>query len=311
MSLITCCPACQTMFKVSGEDLRVSDGWVRCGKCDGVFDASLHLQAMPLAAQATAVPADAPMPSFQPAQASLDREPAFIEPELEPEPLLNTPAAFQEVESSPGALRREDRSARPSFSEAPVSYSTRPARSPWRVVLWLLALAVLLVGLLAGARLQRQALVQGVPALLPMLDGLCRFSACDVQAPRLLSAIVIEGASMEEVSPASYQVQLLLKNAGDVAVDLPALTVTLTGLQGEVLATHIALPSQFAPGIPRLSPRTPLNVTFTFLAALSSASAAGAAPAASVEVAGTLAAPAEPATPPVAVSGYRVIAFYP
>lgn len=43
MSLITRCPACETLFKVVPDQLRVSDGWVRCGQCDEVFDASLHL----------------------------------------------------------------------------------------------------------------------------------------------------------------------------------------------------------------------------------------------------------------------------
>ncbi|MDO9195357.1 zinc-ribbon and DUF3426 domain-containing protein [Rhodoferax sp.] len=47
MSLITRCPACETLFKVVPDQLRVSDGWVRCGQCDEVFDASLHLLEMP------------------------------------------------------------------------------------------------------------------------------------------------------------------------------------------------------------------------------------------------------------------------
>ena len=45
MSLITRCPACATMFKVVPDQLRVSDGWVRCGQCDEVFDANAHLQS--------------------------------------------------------------------------------------------------------------------------------------------------------------------------------------------------------------------------------------------------------------------------
>lgn len=32
------------MFRVVPDQLRVSDGWVRCGQCDEVFDANLHLQ---------------------------------------------------------------------------------------------------------------------------------------------------------------------------------------------------------------------------------------------------------------------------
>ena len=33
MSLITRCPACGTMFKVVPDQLRISEGWVRCGHC--------------------------------------------------------------------------------------------------------------------------------------------------------------------------------------------------------------------------------------------------------------------------------------
>lgn len=45
MSLITRCSACGTLFKVVTDQLKVSQGWVRCGHCGGVFDAALHLQA--------------------------------------------------------------------------------------------------------------------------------------------------------------------------------------------------------------------------------------------------------------------------
>ncbi len=45
MSLITKCPACTTMFKVVPDQLRVSDGWVRCGQCNEVFDANANLES--------------------------------------------------------------------------------------------------------------------------------------------------------------------------------------------------------------------------------------------------------------------------
>lgn len=43
MSQITRCPHCATAFKVVADQLRISDGWVRCGQCKEVFDASEHL----------------------------------------------------------------------------------------------------------------------------------------------------------------------------------------------------------------------------------------------------------------------------
>src|SRR5438045_1501637 len=44
MSLITRCPACGTMFKVVADQLRISEGWVRCGHCAEIFDATANLQ---------------------------------------------------------------------------------------------------------------------------------------------------------------------------------------------------------------------------------------------------------------------------
>jgi len=45
MSQITCCPSCGTKFKVVADQLRISEGWVRCGHCKEIFDATAHLQA--------------------------------------------------------------------------------------------------------------------------------------------------------------------------------------------------------------------------------------------------------------------------
>lgn len=39
---ITHCPNCQTAFKVREEHLRAANGWVRCGKCQNVFEAHLY-----------------------------------------------------------------------------------------------------------------------------------------------------------------------------------------------------------------------------------------------------------------------------
>jgi predicted Zn finger-like uncharacterized protein len=43
MSLITSCPACRTMFRVVPDQLKISEGWVRCGHCGEVFDATAFL----------------------------------------------------------------------------------------------------------------------------------------------------------------------------------------------------------------------------------------------------------------------------
>lgn len=80
MRLVTRCPACTTTFKVVRDQLRISEGWVRCGRCSEVFDATLDLQetdddgtpvSTPAAAAATP-PTAAPAPAVRrPPQESL------------------------------------------------------------------------------------------------------------------------------------------------------------------------------------------------------------------------------------------------
>lgn len=61
MSLATRCPACGTTFKVVPDQLRISDGWVRCGRCSEIFDGNENLQE---AAAETEVEVGAAKPSF-------------------------------------------------------------------------------------------------------------------------------------------------------------------------------------------------------------------------------------------------------
>ena len=73
MSLATRCSACGTVFRVVQDQLRVSEGWVRCGRCsevfnalEGLFDLAGTSGPMPLAREAHAhervEPTSAPVP---------------------------------------------------------------------------------------------------------------------------------------------------------------------------------------------------------------------------------------------------------
>ncbi|WP_440109853.1 DUF3426 domain-containing protein [Acidovorax sp. BL-A-41-H1] len=71
MSQITRCPACATTFKVVADQLRISEGWVRCGQCKEVFDASAHL----LASAAPPLLPDVSMADVRPPPAPVVRKP--------------------------------------------------------------------------------------------------------------------------------------------------------------------------------------------------------------------------------------------
>lgn len=105
MSQITCCPFCATKFKVVPDQLRISEGWVRCGQCKEIFDAVAHLQPLPVPATVlVAVPASAPSVAVPTAAAPV-QVPAFLrEPPPLPDPApapLPEPSAQPELEPKP------------------------------------------------------------------------------------------------------------------------------------------------------------------------------------------------------------------
>ncbi|MGE0096760.1 MAG: DUF3426 domain-containing protein [Hydrogenophaga sp.] len=73
MSFTTRCPACGTMFRVVADQLKISEGWVRCGHCADVFDATLYLQ--PWTAPGSATESDSPGQDAPAPEYDLDAEP--------------------------------------------------------------------------------------------------------------------------------------------------------------------------------------------------------------------------------------------
>ena len=82
MSLITRCPACETMFKVVPDQLRISEGWVRCGQCGEIFNASQNLVAADAAPPTTpdipppAAPQNSPATAFADTRVPMEDAPS-------------------------------------------------------------------------------------------------------------------------------------------------------------------------------------------------------------------------------------------
>jgi predicted Zn finger-like uncharacterized protein len=89
MSLITRCPACGTMFKVVPDQLRISEGWVRCGHCADVFDASAHLQPDVAAPAQDTAPTEVAA-AVAAARPTEHEPPELPEPQGEPEEFLSS-----------------------------------------------------------------------------------------------------------------------------------------------------------------------------------------------------------------------------
>ena len=106
MSLITSCPSCGTMFRVVPDQLKISEGWVRCGHCSEVFDATAHLTD----------------------------ESILVEPELAQQAPRPPDAARPPVQAPPEEpTRPAEMSTRPAEMQTrPAELPTRPAELPTR-----------------------------------------------------------------------------------------------------------------------------------------------------------------------------------
>ena len=116
MSLITRCPACDTMFKVVPDQLRISEGWVRCGQCSEIFNASQHLLTPP---------GQAPEPAPQPAPSAPPAGPPPAPVGFAP----SAPVSFTPAEMSTTTAQQPDQ-VLPEPAPGPVADIPLPASAP-------------------------------------------------------------------------------------------------------------------------------------------------------------------------------------
>jgi predicted Zn finger-like uncharacterized protein len=342
ISQTTACPACATTFKVGHEQLLVAHGWVRCGQCGEVFDASRRL--VPVAAGEPAAPVLTEAPEAQeqrvdehavPLPAADDRVAghaatqanenassiatedanAPVEPLASPdregrqEPVFAADAFFAGAGNPPmqalatglpgvdalhpSALPQQE--AEP-FAEIDFVKKARHAGfwvSPLvRRLLGMACLALLLALALQWAVQKKDVLAAQEPRLAPWLQAMCRPLGCTVRPLRRIESLVIENSSFSRTGPDVYRLRFTLKNTGDAALEIPALEVTLTDSQDQPLVRRVTLPAEFGAIAATVGPRSEVAGNLTLKVAAPGVPAAGQA--------GFL-----------AVTGYRILAFYP
>jgi predicted Zn finger-like uncharacterized protein len=91
------------MFRVVPDQLRISEGWVRCGHCTEVFDAALHLQPQAVLAEPAPLPASEPAPESAPEPAPLPDPLPLSVPEPAEAPVASLPFAVAPA-GAPAAL---------------------------------------------------------------------------------------------------------------------------------------------------------------------------------------------------------------
>jgi predicted Zn finger-like uncharacterized protein len=149
------------------------------------------------------------------------------------------PAAPLSSADAPSLFRAAMAPVVAAYEVEPTPVNTAPVENTdavlplrWLIVAGALVLALLMQCVVA----QRNWLAAEEPALRPLLSVLC---SCEVTWPREPEAVLIESSSFTENPQGGYTVQLRLKNTQHHPVAMPALELTLTDLQDQVLVRRV------------------------------------------------------------------------
>jgi predicted Zn finger-like uncharacterized protein len=233
MSLVTACPSCGVLFKVAPDQLLISEGWVRCGKCQTVFDAASSLQISPKVAKESP-PIDGELvrsPALKiavrvvnsdAAQGVDIRLDASIQTPLEP----SAPAANPVPDVTPSD---EPLGFKFAVNE-PVSVQPRPSPGRWS---WLVKVLYLFIPLLLLALalqvilFERNEILAREPSAKPWLAELCKPFGCHLETLKRIQSIVIDSSTFSKISTDFYQLTLVLKNSAATDLQLPSVELTL------------------------------------------------------------------------------------
>jgi predicted Zn finger-like uncharacterized protein len=240
---ITQCPECHTAFKVSSEHLAVANGWVRCGRCGGVFEALLHLESVEAqeAQEAQVASGHDQNADLVNATAQSPTQPAASDIDAFHDSLMTfVPGSLHQSTSPLSDSNDIENLDVPAHAAAKASeqVSTQP------VWLWLLAALLTLTGLLQLVLWNRHVLVAQEPALQGLIEGLCAPIGCEWHWPKTLEAVQIENSSFTENADGTYRLQLRLKNTQHHAVAMPLLELTLTDERDEVVLRRVFQPQE-------------------------------------------------------------------
>lgn len=267
--LLTRCPACSTWFQVVPDQLRVSQGWVKCGVCQDIFDANDALTEADVLDAPTGEPLTGPLEtrptpdeSLALAQAAAEDAAALdaglasglVLPLIAETPIDVSPVPTVPAVSEAGA----DEAADAGPTQAFVPWAP-PASNGGRWV-WLVAIALGLVALaIQVVWFERHALAAH-PTTRPLVQRVCASLGCTVTAQRVPEVLVLEGVGMVRAATGQLNLSATLHNGSDRYVAVPALELVLDDTRGTLLTRKTILASEWLPGVTELAPNADQRV---------------------------------------------------
>lgn len=256
MRAITHCPACQTQFFVTEEQLNKHHGQVRCGHCLHVFDAKkqiVELDAQSESNLASPVEATADEPLVRPLvnDGLLNDVPAPIAEDLE-SATANAEAISTEITEttaskiSNAALIADNQPS--NFDDLAGKAKLNPYNATKKSRPWLLfALFLLLIAIVQSIYFLRNEIATYYPNTKPYLVQACKQIACSIDLPKKIEFIVIDDSDIQEDANYAGLMRLssTLINQAGFNQAYPNVELTLTDVEDKPKLRRIFKPSEY------------------------------------------------------------------
>jgi predicted Zn finger-like uncharacterized protein len=254
MNYITSCPACETQFLLTKEQLKAHRGKVQCGNCEHIFNAKNRL---------TEISDD--IHSAAEYQASIEAQSNETSQEVEEKPMsevlnvvLESVPNLENLESiqpdnpyvdeivieaeeiheveTPTVI--EDLTANPKFHHPKTKLNT-----------WLLLFSLLLA-ILAGLQsvyATRTKIAAEYPQFKPYLVQACVLLKCEIDLPKNLDFFTIDDSDMQEDETHDNVINFssLLINSAPYAQSYPNIELTLTDTSDQPVLRKIIRPAEY------------------------------------------------------------------
>ncbi len=243
MRVITHCPACQTQFFATEEQLNKHGGKVRCGQCLHVFDARAQLITVAEESIDTVHQDSNLNDSYSTADMAASMQTVQS---VSPDIAADTTVSSVQVENIPAAQPA------PSYlNDAIEKTKTRPQYAA-KTRGWLWGLGSLLLLLLAGLQslyFLRDEIAIYYPDLKPYLVQACKPLSCSIYLPRQIESIIIDDSDMQEDAdhPGLVRFSSTLINNGSHVLAYPNLELTLTDTDDKPVLRRIFKPAEYLP----------------------------------------------------------------
>ena len=238
MRVITHCPACQTQFFATEQQLNQHDGKVRCGQCMHVFDARAQMLNISDDNQENVSVSEA-LGDLSKAETTAAQEPASDD---------STTARPAQAVSKKSAHTIPEQPAYFDGISSKAKLKRKLPTNKFKPWLWLIAVAAALLIVIAQTLyFLRNQIAINYPQFKPVLTHACQLLNCKIALPKKIEFIVIDDSDMQEDAERSGLVYFStsLMNTGSHTVAFPDLELTLTDTDEKPVLRRLFKPGEY------------------------------------------------------------------